>query len=321
LLSLGLRGRHVAYNPTMPARPAPTPEEYAAYKDRFRNWGRWGEDDHLGTLNFITPQVRAAAAALVRSGQAVSCANPVATAAAVPGHRNPQPADHRMMIGQGGCSDYIGVSYHGFVNTHIDSLCHICTSDGQLFGGRPSSMITDAGAGALSVDRWRGGIVTRGVLYDVPRHRAVPHVTADAPVHAWELEDIAAAEGIAPRAGDAVLVRMGATAFWQANPEFSPAWSAPGLHASALEFLYANDAALLGWDLMEAPGQEEYRAQSLPIHSIAIPYMGLPLLDNANFDALSEACANAGRWEFMLVIAPLVVLGGTGSPVNPIAIV
>jgi hypothetical protein len=86
-----------------------------------------------------------------------------------------------------------------------------------------------------------------------------------------------------------------------------------------MEFLYAHDAALLGWDLMEAPGQDDYHAASLPIHSIAIPYMGLPLLDNANFDPLAEACAAANRYEFLLTIAPLVVLGGTGSPVNPIA--
>ena len=139
-------------------------------------------------------------------------------------------------------------------------------------------------------------------------------------MHAWELEDIAAAHGITPHAGDAVLVRMGASAFWAANPEFQPVWSAPGLHASAMEFLFEHDAALLGWDLMEAPGQEAYGAPALPIHSIAIPYMGLTLLDNADFEELAQACADAGRWEFLLTIAPLVVVGGTGSPVNPIAV-
>jgi kynurenine formamidase len=301
-------------------RTPPTPAEYNDYKRRFNNWGRWGADDNLGTLNHITPERRRAAAALVRDGTTVSLANPLATEAVVGKHRNAQPAEHRMNVGAGGCSDYIGVSYHGFVNTHIDALCHIYTEDGKLYGGRPSSDITPAGASCNSVDAWRSGIVTRGVLYDVPRHRNVPHVTEDAPVHAWELEDIAEAQGVTPQPGDAVLVRMGLAAFWAANPTFEPPWLAPGLHASALEFLYAHDAALLGWDLMEAPGQEAYHAASLPIHSIAIPYMGLPLLDNANFDALAEACAAANRYEFQLTIAPLVVLGGTGSPVNPIAV-
>jgi kynurenine formamidase len=301
-------------------RTVPTVAEYQAYKERFSNWGRWGADDQRGTLNHVTPEVRRGAAALVREGRSISLANPLATAAVLPGPRNSQPAEHRMSIGNGGCGDYIGVSYHGFVNTHVDALCHIFTEDGRLYGGRPSSDVTTAGARSNAVDRWRDGIVTRGVLYDVVRHRGVAHVTADAPVHAWELEDVSEAQGVEPRAGDAVLVRMGGPAFWAANPEFEPPWQAPGLHASALEFLYDHDAALLGWDLMEAPGQDEYRAHSLPIHSVAIPHMGLALLDNANFEALAASCAELGRFEFLLTIAPLVVIGGTGSPVNPIAL-
>ncbi len=301
-------------------RTPPTPGEYNAYKERFSNWGRWGADDQLGTLNHITPETRLAASALVRDGRTVSCARPIATAAVMSGPRNMTPADHRMNVGAGGCGDYIGVSYHGFINTHIDALCHIFTADKQLYNGRPASDVTEDGAKNNSIEHWRNGIVTRGILYDVPRHRKTDHVTFDAPVHGWELQDIAAAERVTPQSGDAVLVRMGATAFWVAHPDFEPPWHAPGLHASALEFLYDTNAALLGWDLMEAAGQEEYGAPSLPIHSIAIPYMGLPLLDNATFNELAAACAELGRWEFLLVIAPLVVNGGTGSPVNPIAI-
>jgi kynurenine formamidase len=300
-------------------RTPPTPEEYQAYKQRFRNWGRWGAGDQLGTLNHITSDVRRAAAALVREGRSVSLANPIATAKVVSGPRNPTPAEHRMNVTEGGSGDYIGVSYHGFVNTHIDALCHIF-ADGRAYNDRPWTDVTAEGAKSNSVDNWRHGIVTRGVLYDVPRRRGAPHVTFEEPVHGWELEDIARAEGVAPRAGDAVLVRCGGTAFWAAQPDFEPAWRAPGVHASALEFLYEHDAALLGWDLMEAPGQEAYGAPALPIHSIAIPYMGLPLLDNANFEELAAACEELGRWEFQLVIGPLVVMGGTGSPVNPIAV-
>ncbi len=301
-------------------RTPPTVDEYRAYKQRFSNWSRWGGDDQLGTLNHIAEETRRTASALVRDGRTISLANPLATAAVATGARNPTPADHRMNVGAGGCGDYIGVSYHGFINTHIDALCHIFSEDHQLYNGRPASDVTEQGAKNNSIERWRGGIVTRGVLYDVTRHRGVDYVTLDEPVHGWELQDIATTEGITPRSGDAVLVRAGASAFWAANPDFEPPWRAPGVHASALEFLYETNAALLGWDLMEAPGQEAYGAPALPIHSIAIPYMGLPLLDNANFEELAAACAELGRWEFLLVIAPLVVNGGTGSPVNPIAI-
>lgn len=297
-----------------------TREQYEVYRQRFNNWGRWGEGDQLGTLNHITADTRRRAAGLVRSGRTVSLARPLATERVLPGHRNQRPADHRIETGGFGCSDYVGVSYHGFANTHIDGLCHIFTTDGRMYGGRPKSDVTPDGALNNSVDHWRGGIVTRGVLYDVVRHRGVPHVTAGRPVHAAELEEIAKAEGVTPEPGDAVVVRMGAAAFWAANPAFEPVWGAPGLHATAMEFLYAHDAALLCWDLMEAPGQDALQAPSLPIHFVAIPYMGMPLLDNADLEDIAAACAEEGRWEFMLTIAPLVVIGGTGSPVNPIAV-
>jgi kynurenine formamidase len=306
---------------SLASRTPPTAEEYASFKERFSNWGRWGADDQLGTLNFITPDVRRAAAGLVREGRSVSCARPLATERVASGPRNPQPADHKMnILGAMGCSDYVGVSYHGFINTHIDGLCHIFTPDGQLYNGRPKSAITAEGARTNSVDFWRDGIVTRGVLYDVVRHRAVDYVPFEAPVHGWELEDIAKAEGVSPRAGDAVLIRAGCDAFWAANPDFAEPWAGPGIHASVLEFLHAHDASLLGWDLMEAAGQGEYGAPALPIHSIAIPYMGMPLVDNASFESLAPMCAELGRWEFQFVIAPLYVVGGTGSPANPIAV-
>jgi hypothetical protein len=119
--------------------------EYREYPRRFNNWGRWGSDDRFGALNHITPAVRKAAGQLVGEGIAVGCANPLATAAVLGRERNFQPAEHRVETNPGGCSDYIGVSYHGFANTHIDALCHIFTPDGRLYGGHPSSVVTATG--------------------------------------------------------------------------------------------------------------------------------------------------------------------------------
>ncbi|MBF6599470.1 MAG: cyclase family protein [Dehalococcoidia bacterium] len=303
----------------MKTRTPPSRREYEAYKVRFCNWGRWGPDDELGTLNFITEDVRRAAVALVRDGRTVSLARPLATAGVLAGARNPRPATLELQVDERGSGDAIGVAYHGFANTHIDALCHIFADGGRAYNDRPASDVGADGARSNAIEGWRSGIVTRGVLYDVPRHRGVAHVSFDEPVHGWELADIAEAEQIAPRAGDAVIVRAGSDAFWARHPTFEPPWRAPGLHASVLEFLYDTNAALLGWDLMEAPGQDEYRAPALPIHSIAIPYMGLPLLDNTALEELAAACSDAGRREFLLIVAPLVVIGGTGSLVNPIA--
>lgn len=306
---------------SLSSRTPPTPEQYSEYKVRFSNWNRWGPDDQLGTLNHITAETRRAASALVREGRSVSCANPLATRAVVPDERrNGSPADHQMRLGATGCGDYIGVSYHGFVNTHIDALCHIFTGEhGELYNGRPSSLVTEDGAQTNSVDHWRDGIVTRGVLFDIPRMRGSTHVEVGAPVEGWDLEDWARAQGITPQPGDAVLIRSGSDPFWAANPDFEFSFppTTPGVGSSVLEYLHAHDAALLGWDLQEAGGHG--LPARIPVHEVAIPHMGLPLLDNANFERLAATCAELGRYEFMLTVAPLVVLGGTGSPVNPIA--
>jgi hypothetical protein len=230
----------------MSERTPPDVDGYARYRERFNNWGRWGVDDQLGTLNHISTDTRRAAAALVTEGRSVSCANPIATRDVVQSeHRNSRPADHRMQINPSGSSDYVGVSYHGFVNTHIDALCHIFTGvDGELYNGRPSSAVTESGALTNSVDHWRDGIVTRGVLYDIPRLRGTDHVTLEEPVQAWDLEDWAAQIGLEPAAGDAVLIRSGCDPFWAAHPDFEFRFppNTPGVGVSVLEFLYEHDA-------------------------------------------------------------------------------
>ena len=299
-------------------RTPPDQQEYHDYAERFSNWGRWGDDDELGTLNHITDERRLAAAALVRDGVTVSCSHPLATD---PRPRNAWPVNHYVYKTATGSGDFIGIRYHGYANTHIDGLCHIFTPDGRMYNGRDASLVQSHGAEANSVDAWRDGIVTRGVLYDIPRLRGTDYVTIDAPVHGWELQDAAAAQGVEPRPGDAVLVRSGFEAFFADHPDFPHTTppSTPGVHVSIVEFLYETDAALLGWDLMEAGDQLGIEAR-VPVHEIAIPYMGLPLLDNATFERLAEACAERGRWEFEFIVSPLYLRGGTGSPVNPIAI-
>ncbi len=307
-------------------RKPTTLEEYADYKVRFNNWGRWGDDDQFGTLNHIDQEGIKRAVGLVQDGRTVSCSNPLATSAVVPDERrNGRPADHIMSVGPSASGDYVGVSYHGFVNTHIDALCHIFTGDanegGRLYNDRDPALVTETGALTNSVDNWRDGIVTRGVLYDIPRMRGQDYLETDNPVEGWDLEDWAKSVGIEPRDGDIVLVRSGSDKFWAANPDFEFSFppNTPGNAPSIIEYLYDTNASMLGWDLQESGHQHyEYPAR-IVIHEVVIPHMGMPLLDNANIERLAEVCAETGRYEFRLTIAPLVVNGGTGSPVNPIA--
>ena len=309
-------------------RTPTTIEEYVSYKEKYSNWGRWGTDDQSGTLNHITPDTVAHAATLVKTGRSISCSNPIATIGVVSDpQRNSRPADHEVSVSETGSGDYIGVYYHGYVNTHIDSLCHFFTDKlsegGRLFNDGDPSLIKESGSKTHSVDIWKDGITTRGILYDIPKLRGTDYVSVSDPVEGWDLQEWATQKGIVPRDGDAVLVRSGYDQFWNANPDLvmsSPPRNTPGNAPSIIEYLYDTNASILGWDLQEAGHRPYDYPARIPIHEVVIPHMGMPLLDNANFDRLASLCEEIGVYEFQLTIAPLVINGGTGSPVNPIAI-
>jgi kynurenine formamidase len=306
-------------------RTPPTPDEYAAYRTRFSNWGRWGDDDELGTLNFVTPEVRRRAAALVQDGRVISCSRSIDTK---PGPANPYPARHMVaMQDSGAMCDHLSMFIHGFTETHLDALCHLPVAEGQdTWNGKQLDQYGMPSEHSGTVDFWRDGIVTRGVLYDIPRLRGTDFVEPGAPVHGWELADAAAAAGITPTAGDAVMIRSGYGPYYAAAAVRPGFGGAAGVHASCVEFLHDTEASMLVWDMQDAPSADQGipNPRGIPIalhvHHILLPYMGMPILDNADFEVLAPACSAAQRWEFQFVVAPLVIPRGTGSPVNPLAI-
>ena len=303
----------------MVERRVPTKAEVDSFLRDRTNWGRWGERGGAGAINLITAEKRLSAVSLVKKGRPVSLSRPLPV---TPSVENPRPAQHFMMKGErpfggGAATDYYGVAYHGTATTHIDALCHVWNQDGMWDGRDPAEVIGFDGARYATVDEWKDGILTRGVLLDVPRHRGKPYVTLEEPVHGWELEDIAREEGLSLEPGDAVIVYSGRDAYAQ---DHDGVWgggsSRPGLHASCLPFLRDNDASLLVWDMMDASPNEYQVPWS--VHGAIFAY-GVALVDNALLQPLAEVCAEEKMYEFMLTINPLVVVGGTGSPANPIA--
>ncbi len=266
-----------------------------AYYEANRNWGRWGDDDEVGALNLVTDEKRLKAVALVQNGRTVSMNRPYPK---VPGPRNQNPAQHfmQMFFGPraGVVVDHYGFIYHGQSMTHIDALCHVWEGD-KLWNGRdPRETLQSTGATFADVTAWRHGIVTRGVLLDVVKHRGEPYVTQDRPVHGEELEAIAAAQGVEVRPGDALIVHSGHTAYVADHP-VPEGDSGPGLHASCAPFVREHDVSILGWDLMDArPNAEGLR---WPMHGVLFNF-GVALLDNALLEPLAEACAEEGRYEF-----------------------
>jgi len=304
----------------MAERHVPTKAEVDSYLRDRRNWGRWGDKGSAGAMNLITAEKRLAAVALVKAGRTVSLSRPWAVE---PSIENARPAQQFMTVserspGGGAATDFYGVSYHGTATTHIDALCHVWDRNGMWDGRDQSEVLTFEGARYGSVDEWSDGILTRGVLLDVPKHRGTPYVTIDQPVHGWELDEIVESEGLTLEAGDAVMVYSGRDAY---AADHGGVWGGgaerPGLHASCLPFVRDNDVALLGWDMMDASPNE----YDIPwtMHGVIFAY-GVALLDNSLLQPLAEVCSEEGRYEFMLTINPLKVIGGTGSPVNPIAV-
>lgn len=307
---------------TAPAREM-TETELDALFDRVKNWDRWGPDDQRGCLNLITDKKVAAATSLVILGRTVSCALDLATA---PAAHNPVPVAHYMIragdIQEGtGSADYFAVASHGIAITHLDALCHIFHRD-LMYNGRPKSLVTSTGALANAIDSGRNGIVSRGVLLDIPRLTGRPWLEPGEAIYIDDLEAAEAAQGVRVEEGDILLIYTGRhqRRLHHEQHEAFPDGKLAGLHASSLEWIHQRGVALLGCDgvsdVRPSGGSGIY---GLPIHTIAIPAMGLHLLDNADFGDLAATCAELSRYAFLFTLAPLRLPRGTASPVNPIA--
>ena len=300
--------------------PLTAQTEYERWQTELSNWGRWGPDDEIGALNLITPEKRQAAAALVEEGITVSLAR---TADRDASEDNPCPINWEMLnASPRGASDR--VSYpciHGLGTTHIDGFAHRFFG-GRMWNGYPISEFVTMEEGALknAVLTMKDGIVTRGVLYDIPKLKGVDYLEPGTRITVEDLEAWEEQSGVRAGPGDAMLLRWGRWAMREAVGPFDTWEQAAGLDNSVIPWLKERDIAILGW---ETPGYTPRPAGDLPalaLHDFALTMLGIHLLDRADLDALAEMAADQERWEFMLTIAPLPIPNGTGSPVNPIAV-
>ena len=317
----------MAYTPpTVPSEPHDlTQADIERLMDELSNWGRWGGDDQLGAANLITPAKRLEAVALATEGITVSLAHRLLTDEAAD---VPLPFERRMLglpdptaepVFRGGVSDNYNISFHGYSHSHIDALCHILYK-GLMYNGVSQETITEEGCSTASIANLQGGIVTRGVLIDIPRLKGVPYLDPGTPIYMEDLDAWEEMTGVTVRPGDAVFVRTGR---WARRADVGPwavAEQAAGLHASTMPWIKARDVAFLGSDGVSDLIPSQIEGVRLPVHLLTIVAMGVDLFDNQDLEALAETAARLNRWEFMLVAAPLAVEGGTGSPLNALAI-
>jgi len=305
--------------------------EFEEVFESVKNWGRWGPDDELGTLNYLTTDKVCQAAALVRSGRRVSMAIPINKVA---GPDNPQQASlfvvqaHDIPVDESKVRfglDWLGMAAHGDCHTHVDALCHI-SYDGLTYNGRLAHEVLQSnGATEQDIAVYKTGVVGRGVLLDIPKLRGVKWLEPGQAVTRDELERCAESEGVEIGEGDLLLFRTG---HHRRRVELGPWDNSPppvgegkaGLHVDTIPWMHERRIAAF---LPDGDGEavpSVVDGITYPIHPLQVAAMGMLVSDSLQFEELVAACEDEHRYEFMVVGLPLRLPGGTGSPWNPIAI-
>jgi kynurenine formamidase len=281
----------------------------------------FGPDDRRGALNYLTPARLTAAATEVQDGRAVSLG---ALVEHDPSADNPDPWVHTLTAPVAGdgldfALDSLSLHVHGNADSHIDALCHV-VYDGTLYNDMAAGPWTQDGAGQLSIDTAGQGIAGRGVLLDIPRLRGVDWLEPGDHVTAADLLAAETSQHVHIGDGDILFVRVGHRRRRTVLGPWDAASARAGLHPAALELLADRHIAVLGSDGNNDTAPSAAEGVDFPVHVLALRALGLMLLDYLQFEDLAPACEAADRWSFLCVIAPLRLAMGTGSPVNPIAI-
>jgi hypothetical protein len=320
-----LATRPLAHGQTGSAQTV-TPADYLRWQKEFKNWGRWGANDERGTSNLITAAKSLSAAKLVRSGIVVSLAHAVIQ---VPDAEIPaRSVFHRTTEGiyPTGTVDSYAVSYHGRAMAHMDSFCHFFGADGKMYNGYPASenLSAEAGCKKDSVMSWRDGIVTRAVLYDMPQLKGVDWIEPGTPITRADLEAWEKKSGVKVGPGDIILLYVGR---WKRRAaKGAPTDSAvAGYYADVIPWIKEREPSFIGHDAnidwSPRPGWgEEQGIPVNPIHQAVLNWMGVNIIENLDLEQAVATARRLKRYEFMLTFGPLPVEGGTGSPLNPLAV-
>jgi len=313
--------------------------EIAARAEAYRNWGRWGDDDVLGTLNYIDDAIRADAAALVTTGTLISLSQSFDMNGPQKGWRRRTNPVHTMLDtgtdaergtqgfphGIGGADDVIAMPLQ--CSTQWDGLGHIFDHGVAWNGRRAGDVVTSDGDLVTGIEHAASVIVSRGVLLDLGRHLApeTGELPDGYPITAADLDSCIEAQGATSRVGrgDIVLVRTGQLARARRDGWGDYAGgAAPGLSLTAAGWLHRTEIAAIAtdtWGFEVRPNEFDVPAFQ-PLHQVVIPNLGLTIGELWDLETLGEHCSSTGVYEFLLSAPPLPITGAVGSPVNPVAL-
>ncbi|ORB28289.1 cyclase family protein [Mycolicibacterium parafortuitum] len=328
-----------------------TMSDFRKAADEVRNWGRWGDDDELGTLNFITPDKVREAAGLVKKGSVISLGGDFSAGGPQGAFKFRQNPVHVMTVDGGDASTLVEYGPQWLRNavaadmsaffadnpfrfnddlivmplqaaTQWDAMSHVYYED-KLYNGFPADSVTSFGAFHLGIEKVDSkGITSRGVLLDVVAHRGEDtFCRPGTPITADELDEIAAKQNVEIGSGDIVVVHTG---WWTRFLETGDGGEAgSGLHWTCASWLHHREVAAVASDnlMVEDPDPGNgVEGTFLPMHMLCLRDMGLMLGEYWDLGPLAADCAADGVYEFQLVAPPLKVVGAVGAPVSPIAI-
>jgi kynurenine formamidase len=310
--------------------------EFSQFAEKYRNWGRWGDMDEAGTLNFVTSERIIEAAHLIRKGRVFSLAVPFNRF----GPQRPRPTSTRFnpihtMLKTGtddpslfssdpplshSTDDMITMPLQA--STQWDSLAHIMFR-GRMYNNRPHYLVTSDGAQKNSIDKISNRVVGRGVLLDIPRYKNVDWLELGQPITIEDLEGACQKQDVVVKEGDFLLVRTGHVTMCKAHDDWGTfaGGDGPGLSVHTVPWLYEKRVASAAADnfALEALPSKIPSAPN-PLHLAALVGMGLLIGEIFDLDELAADCAQDGIYEFFFVAPPLPVTGAVGSPINPYAI-
>lgn len=320
----------------------PTIATVRELSERYSNWGRWGDDDELGTLNLVTPQTVIAAAQTVRSGRVVEMGLPIDDAGPQSGSGAFGRFNPIHLMIRDGADVAAGTTirdFYGGEDKHLrgaddiiimplqsgtqwDALSHIFF-EGKMYNGYPADQVSSKGALKNAITAGCDRMIGRGVLLDVPAALGVPWLE---PGHAISSDDLEACErhqGVTVGEGDFVFVRTGQMAQVRDRGSWGDyaGGSAPGLGLDSVPWIGDRQIAALAtdtWGMEVRPNETPDTNQ--PLHIVLLVHMGLWVGEIFDLEGLAQACVEEGRWEFMFTGPPLRITRAVGSPLAPIAV-
>ncbi len=300
-------------------------ESFKAIAKEVNNWGRWGPDDELGTLNLIEPDAVAAAAKLVQTGRTFSLAMPLSAdgpqIGRVQGRVNPartMTAINLLLTGDPADPAYSDdVVYTALqAGTHWDALSHVSLG-GRLYNGFEAGTITDLGAAKCAIDKVKS-IAGRGVLLDIARFRGVERIVDPLEVTAAEMDEAAEKQGVEIKPGDILLLRTGQIQLLADGDKVTYFETTPGPGNEATRWFREKDVAAVATDTMSFEVWPNPEGSVMTVHALNLVEMGLTQGQNFDLEELSKDCAVDGRYEFFISAAPEPFVGGVGSMTNPV---